>query len=186
MDLIVEVGDTIPVGNGIYLESEEPVTIFGLNSRKRTFIQTQTPTQQLELVNGLGKTYEYIWELVGFKNVLKGCIIDGVIYGDTTVVSVEDETPNMPTEFSLSQNYPNPFNPSTKIKYALSSRQYATLKVYDILGNKVATLVNEELPAGEYEVEFIAAKNSFLSSGIYFFQLRAGIFIQTKKMLLLK
>jgi len=183
MDLIIEVGDTIPVGNGIYLESEEPVTIFGLNSRKRIFMQTQTPTQQLELVNGLGKTYEYIWELAGFKNVLKGCIIDGVVYGDTTVVSVEDETPNLPTEFSLSQNYPNPFNPTTTIKFTISDLRFTILKVYDILGNEITTLVNEELPAGEYEVEF---DGSGLTSGIYFYQLKAGNFIETKKMILMK
>ena len=89
----------------------------------------------------------------------------------------------MPTEFSLSQNYPNPFNPSTKIKYALSIRQYAILKVYDILGNEIATLVNEELPAGSYEVEFDGSK---LTSGIYFYRLQAIDFNQTKKMVLIK
>jgi len=69
------------------------------------------------------------------------------------------------------------------IKYALGSRQYATLKVYDVLGNEVATLVNEEKPAGNYEVEFDAAG---LPSGVYFYRIRAGSFIQTKKMLLLR
>ncbi len=188
MDLIVEVGDTIPVGNGIYLESEEPVTIFGLNSRKRTFLQTQTPTQQLELVNGLGKIYEYLWELAGSEIVLKGCIIDNVVYGDTTVVSVENETPTLPTKFSLSQNYPNPFNPSTIISWQSPVSNWQTLKIYDVLGNEVATLVNEDKPAGSYEVEFSVGQNSILSlsSGIYFYQLRAGDFVQTKKMLLIK
>jgi len=90
---------------------------------------------------------------------------------------------NIPQEFTLYQNYPNPFNPSTKIKYALSSRQYATLKAYDVLGNEVATLVNEEKPAGNYEVEFDAAG---LPSGVYFYQLKAGSFIETKKMIFLR
>ncbi len=102
------------------------------------------------------------------------------------ITDVDDNDDIKPEKYSLYQNYPNPFNPSTRIKYALSSRQYATLKVYDILGNEVAILVNEEKPAGEYEVEFSVAQNSILSSGIYFYQLRAGSFIETKKMILLK
>jgi hypothetical protein len=88
-----------------------------------------------------------------------------------------------PTEFSLSQNYPNPFNPATSLQYSVSSRQIVSLKVYDLLGNEIATIVNEEKPAGEYEVEFNGIE---LSSGIYFYQLKAGSFIETKKMILLK
>jgi len=97
-----------------------------------------------------------------------------------------------PDEFNLSQNYPNPFNPRTKIKYSISSvgareRVSVQLIVYDVLGNEVATLVNEELSAGEYEVEFnSSAIEHDPSSGIYFYQLKAGSFIQTKKMVLLK
>ena len=95
---------------------------------------------------------------------------------------VEGEV-SKPESFNLFQNYPNPFNPSTLIKYAIGSRQYATLKVYDILGNEVATLVDEEKPAGTYEVEFDASK---LVSGIYFYKLQAGGFIKIRKMVLLK
>jgi hypothetical protein len=127
---------------------------------------------------------------------LKGCIIDGVIYGDTTTVGVEDEETPIATTFKLEQNYPNPFNPSTKIKFTILSVEttrrvvFTTLKVYDILGNEVATLVNEEKQPGTYEVEFYATSHSGevrnLVSGIYFYQLKAGNFIQTKKMILLK
>jgi hypothetical protein len=100
-----------------------------------------------------------------------------------------DEIPS--EEFKLLQNYPNPFNPSTKIKYSIPSNvkretSIVSLKVYDVLGNEVATLVNEESAtggAGSYEVDFNAAS---LQSGIYFYQLRAGSFIETKKMILLK
>ncbi len=70
-----------------------------------------------------------------------------------------------PSSFQLEQNYPNPFNPSTSLKYTVSSPQSVLLKVYDVLGNEVATLVNEEKPAGTYEVEFNA---NGLTSGIYF------------------
>lgn len=94
-------------------------------------------------------------------------------------------------EFSLEQNYPNPFNPSTKIKFTVPSviasgmkqSQIVTLKVYDVLGNEVATLVNEEKPAGTYEVKFNAAE---LSSGIYFYQLSTGIYNEVKKMIVIK
>jgi len=107
---------------------------------------------------------------------------------------VEDEINYYtPSNFLLQQNYPNPFNPSTSIQYAISSMQFVTLKVYDLLGRDVATLVNEEKPAGSYNVEF-RMQNLELSSGIYFYQLRAGdpssssgqSFIETKKMILLK
>lgn len=85
--------------------------------------------------------------------------------------------------FMLHQNYPNPFNPSTKIKYAISSRQYATLKIFDVLGNEVATLVNEEKLAGVYEVEFDA---SSFPSGVYFYQLRVADYLESKKMILIR
>ena len=88
-----------------------------------------------------------------------------------------------PLKFGLMQNYPNPFNPSTTIQYQVSSPTNVSIKVYDLLGNEVATIVNEWKEAGNYEVEFDASK---LSSGIYFYQLRAGTFIQTMKMQVLK
>ncbi|MFH1194502.1 MAG: T9SS type A sorting domain-containing protein [bacterium] len=93
------------------------------------------------------------------------------------------KTITLPTEYYLSQNYPNPFNPSTVIKYQVPSLQAVSLKVYDILGREVATLVNEEKPAGNYEVIF---NGEGLPSGVYFYSLHAGNFHQTKKMLLLK
>jgi len=85
--------------------------------------------------------------------------------------------------YSLLQNYPNPFNSTTKIKYQIPELSFVTFKVYDVLGNKITILVNEEKPAGSYEVEFTAKD---LPSGIYFYQLKAGNFAETKKMILLK
>jgi hypothetical protein len=93
----------------------------------------------------------------------------------------------IPSKYLLSQNYPNPFNPSTTITYEIAEREFVTLKVYDILGREVATLVNEEKPTGSYEVEFDPAssiKNP--ASGIYFYKITAGDFIETKKMILLR
>jgi hypothetical protein len=89
----------------------------------------------------------------------------------------------------LFQNYPNPFNPTTKIKFTIPSVEtsrrdvFTTLSVYDILGNKVATLVNEEKSQGTYEVEF---SGKYLPSGVYFYHLNAGSSIETKKMILLR
>jgi len=86
-------------------------------------------------------------------------------------------------KFKLEQNYPNPFNPTTKIGFRIAIFGLVTLKVYDVLGEEIVTLVNEQKPAGTYEVEFDA---SSLPSGVYFYQLKTGNFIKTKKMILLK
>ena len=115
---------------------------------------------------------------ISHSNRIYAASTEGIFYGeaDSIVVSVEKNEPIK--TFNLCQNYPNPFNPTTSLQYAIGSRQFVTLKVYDLLGREVATLVNEEKPAGEYEVEFNAAN---LSSGIYFYQLQAGEFISTKE-----
>ena len=94
-----------------------------------------------------------------------------------------DEISNPIVDFYLEQNFPNPFNPSTTISWQLAAGSDATLKIYDILGREVATLIDEYKPAGRYETKFNAAN---LPSGVYFYQLRAENFISTKKMLLLK
>ena len=98
------------------------------------------------------------------------------------VTGVEEEE-LQPLTFKLEQNYPNPFNPSTKIKYSVSQSSNVVIKVFDILGNEVETLLNEEKPAGTYEITWHAEN---LPTGVYFYQLKAGDFINTKKMLLLK
>jgi hypothetical protein len=100
------------------------------------------------------------------------------------VVSVRDNSsPPIPKEFELYQNYPNPFNPSTTISYALPQQSHVTLTVYNVLGQQVATLVNETQNAGFYDVKFDGAG---LASGMYFYRLQAGNVVQTKKLLLLK
>ncbi len=96
---------------------------------------------------------------------------------------VELNSPNAVFSFELNQNFPNPFNPATKISFEISDFGFVSLKVYDILGNEVANLINEEKPSGKYTVEFDAAS---LSSGLYLYKLQAGKYSQTKKMVLLK
>jgi len=105
------------------------------------------------------------------------------IFISSIIVGVEDEINYTPTLYELIQNYPNPFNPSTKIKYSVPQSSNVELKVFDILGNEIETLVNEEKPVGTYEVIWYAAN---LPSGVYFYQLRASEYIQTRKMILLK
>ena len=97
-------------------------------------------------------------------------------------VSVDDK-PISPNQFYLYQNSPNPFNPSTKIRWQSPVSSHQSLKIYDVLGNEVATLVDDYLPAGSHEVDFIAEA---LNSGIYFYKLQAGNYSSTKKMILLK
>ena len=188
MDLLAEVGDTIPVDNGIYFESEIPFTQFNLDSRKRTFSGVSTPELDLEFVRGLGIVYQNTWELGEDKSVLSGCIINGEVYGDTSTVTDVDNSNLKVYSYKLEQNYPNPFNPTTKIKYSIpavgaSLMKPVQLKVYDVLGKEVAILVNEYKPAGNYEAEFDA---SSLPSGVYFYQLKADKFVQTKKLILIK
>jgi parallel beta-helix repeat protein len=101
----------------------------------------------------------------------------------THTVSVHDRSYLAPAQFILSQNYPNPFNPSTKIEFSLPKAGNVTLKVFDVLGREVATLVSENLSAGTYQREWNAGD---VASGMYFYRLKAGDFVQTKKLLLVR
>jgi len=92
---------------------------------------------------------------------------------------------SIPTQFQLNQNYPNPFNPETIISYQLPESKFVTLKVYDVLGNEISTLVNELQNAGMYHYTFSTLQNS-LPSGIYIYKLQAGNFVSVKKMMLVK
>ncbi|MGE5848480.1 MAG: T9SS type A sorting domain-containing protein, partial [Ignavibacteria bacterium] len=100
-----------------------------------------------------------------------------------SVISGITERPGIPNEFSLSQNYPNPFNPTTNINFSISKPSMVKLFIYDILGRKVATLINNEMNTGSYVYNFDASR---FASGVYFYSLEAGDFKVTKKMMLLK
>jgi hypothetical protein len=171
---------------------------------------TNTQWKEIAFINGGGNSnhlniYQYLDDFTKFfynGNVtyrLKQMNYDGTyIYSDSKEIEVDFA----PQDYSLSQNYPNPFNPGTKIKYTIpasplntSSYQgdrFVTLKVYDILGNEITTLVNEIQPAGSYEVEFnvdqsnVKQSNRAIVSGIYFYRLQAGNYTETRKMILIK
>ena len=109
---------------------------------------------------------------------------------DLVATDIKNEV-SAPLDFSLMQNYPNPFNPETIISWQLAAGSHVTLKVFDVIGNEVAILVNEEQAAGNYSINFDAANHqqqptNNLPSGVYFYQLRAGSFVETKKMVLLR
>jgi hypothetical protein len=156
--------------------------IFGLDRKQWLFLFDYIPYIDDEVVftitDSIGFTSaDNIWE--HYK--LVGAIINGTTYG--TIVSAKDYGEVIPRLFVLTQNYPNPFNPATKIKYQIPELSFVTLKVYDVLGNETVTLVNGEKQIGSYELEF-NAKHS--PSGVYFYRLEAGSFVETKKMVLLR
>ena len=134
--------------------------------------------------NAPGKT------LVYSANNSSGCTLTGSIpqasrpnicFGHADNIKLKNK--NIPLEHSLSQNYPNPFNPITRIDFDISKKGFVSLKVYDILGREVQTLVNEEKVAGSYSVDF---NGSDLTSGVYFYKLTSGEFSETKRMVLIK
>ncbi len=188
------------IGNGSYINS------FAENSAGHLFFGTNDFGQGVYRSVDFGETWELISDGLPTSININALAVDSedYLYAGTggksmfktttsTVVSVED-LEFKPTSFSLNQNYPNPFNPTTNIRFRIAEFGYVTLKVYDVLGNEIAILINEEKPAGEYEVEFnlsagrpgTSSINHIPSSGIYFYQLKAGSFIQTKKMVLMK
>ena len=137
-------------------------------------------SQQSGTTNILNSVY-FINQDTGWI-VGSGGIILKTTNGGITFIE-EEQIYETTTEFLLSQNYPNPFNPATKIKYSIPQSSQVIIKVYDILGSLIETLVNEEKPAGTFELTWNASN---LPSGVYFYQLKTGEFINIKKMILLK
>lgn len=115
---------------------------------------------------------------------LIGCIIDGVLYGDTSLNTTNIEPiSNIAQNYTLSQNYPNPFNPTTTIKFQIPKLEFVNLKIYDLIGREIETLISENLNTGEYSVSWNASN---FPSGMYFYKLYTDGFTETKKMLLIK
>jgi len=143
----------------------------------------------------LGQTWVQINDSIFSGNVVKTMVttkkylIAGTQSGAwrlplaSVITSVNDITIHLPTDYVLSQNYPNPFNPSTTVSFTLPLRSFVSLKVFDLLGRGVATIVSDELSAGSYTRQWNAAN---ISSGIYFYRLQAGKYVETKKLILLK
>ncbi len=185
------------------LPNKEMILVYGYSFKDNSPILFT----DISLNNGVDWKYSLQSEFTGYipinsKILNEAMYIIGYTRNDNGFFLFENNTEfltdvkqnsNMPNEFSLAQNYPNPFNPSTKINFSIPQASFVNLKVYDILGNEVVTLVNEEKPTGSYEVNFSAKGGSAsdgnansLSSGVYFYKLQAGSFVETRKMLLLK
>lgn len=116
---------------------------------------------------------------------LRGCVIGGIVYGDTSMTPVKIINLNTitPEQFSLSQNFPNPFNPTTNITFDLPQKSFVKLKIYDVTEKELISLVNEDLTVGSYNFQWDA---SSFTSGVYFYRLETNDFIETKRMVLMK
>jgi hypothetical protein len=161
------------------------VNNFGFEIERGT---SETPFTRIGFVDGAGnslseKEYSFVDELNRsdhYSYRLKQIDFDGSFtYSNTVEVNFEF----IPTDYSLSQNYPNPFNPSTTIQYALPKVSFVTIAIYDILGKEVKLLVNEEQNPGEYKIVYDAKE---LSSGVYYYTIKAGDFSQNRKMILMR
>ncbi len=171
---------------GFVLDYEDSILAFNKFRVVRYLKSTDyhfTP-QEYRIMKGIGYYYDVYCslDLGGFERTLVACEINGVVFGDSTLLGVNDTQISL-TKFLLFQNYPNPCNPLTKIKYQTGSREFVIIKVYDMLGQEIETLVNEEKPAGMYELNF---NGSGLASGVYLYKMTAGEFVQTKKIILLR
>lgn len=140
--------------------------------------------QEVKITEGIleARNIEFLNDSIGFILCDDGKFFATENNGGI-VTSIKSENLNIVNDYKLHQNYPNPFNPTTKIIYQIPTSGNVKITVYDILGNEVVELVNENKNAGNYEVEF---KANNLSSGVYFYQITTGNFIQSKKMILLR
>jgi len=151
-------------------------------------MQGNNEWNEIGFVNGNGTTTEIHNYSFEDKNLAAGTYnyrIKQIDFDGTYEYFIlEDEVEiSSPGNFVLLQNYPNPFNPTTTIKYLVAEKTFVSLKIYDVAGSEVATIINREQVAGEYEFDFDAGN---LTSGVYFYKLQAGNFVETKKMILLR
>ena len=139
-------------------------------------------TDTFYAVNGLAFNALHYWKVRGTNQYGKGNFSDAWRF-KTVLVSDVDDSGILPTEYVLEQNYPNPFNPSTNFVIKIAKSGYTTLRIYNLLGQEVALVVNEELSPGVYSFNFDASE---LSSGIYMYRLSVNDFTASKKMIFLK
>ncbi len=144
--------------------------------------QSGIPAINYSFAKGLGYIHSLGCEFSCGEIFLRYARIDNVEYG-TPILKTDDTRNDLSPNYILYSNYPNPFNPTTNIAYSIPRPGLVTIKVYDLLGNVIATLVDEEKPAGRYNIKFDGRNNA---SGIYFYVLNTENFIQSRKMLLLK
>jgi hypothetical protein len=172
-------------------------TIFGISTSRKEFYRIQffaggATTLRKQFSKNFGLTCLRTSLTSGIYQItttcyLRGCVINNVVFGDTNLVSINQSSAENATGFRLYQNYPNPFNPSTNIRFDLPEDNFVTIKIYDILGKEVKTIVNEFKHAGSYRVSFIASSvESRVPSGVYYYVMRSGRFLDKRRMVILK
>jgi hypothetical protein len=150
---------------------------YGTITSGGTFSGSGLTTVQMKLQSSFsGWNFSTVWSISPSIN-------NGYPYLMANVMTSVEAAIGTPKTFSLLQNFPNPFNPTTTISFYLPSKSFVSLTVFDIVGRKIATIISEEMSPGTYSRQWNAAK---LSSGIYFYRLQAGTYIETKKLVLLK
>lgn len=159
--------------------------IFNESRESKKYAEFFGPGYNTRYVKGIGIVYSsYGYQMNNSYDSLRGCVINGVLYGDTnTIVGINQISSEIPDNFSLSQNYPNPFNPVTNIKFDIPKAGFVKLTVFDAIGKEIQTLLNQQLTAGTYSVDF---DGSTLPSGVYYYRIESGAFSETKKMVLIK
>ena len=193
---VVAVGNSLSIDVKLYNRKNDAVTINEVYNKDSSFYVDENLPIIIAPHDSVEATIVFepiengsFADKINFRSVTDTLLIARQVFveGVTSLTSVEEDD-KKPDGFYLSQNYPNPFNPSTIIEFRISDFGFVILKVYDILGNEIATLVNEDLSPGKYDIEFDlgASHRPTITSGIYFYQLRAGNFNQTKKMLIVK
>jgi len=175
----------------IQSNSEKEITITGVFNNSKEFTVSSNfpiiiPSFSEAIINVIFSPVEIgqFADTLNIRSDSDTSIVNSQVFvsGIGTLVSNAEGIKTIST-FSINQNYPNPFNPKTTIKFQIPELSFVTIRIFDVLGNEIATLVNEEKPAGSYDIEFDASN---LPSGIYFYRLRAGNFVHAKKMVLMK
>jgi hypothetical protein len=184
------VGSMFVREDGFYTQcvAIDTAIVLGLPTTVKRFVMFYVFGGDYALAHGLGRSEFTTYHedpcyplLVYYYRDLVYARIEGVEHG--TLVDIDDAPEILPGSFKLFQNYPNPFNPSTTIRYELPEKSLVTINIYSVLGEEIATLVNEGKDVGSYQVRF---DGTGLSSGVYFYRMRARDFVETKKLLLLR
>jgi hypothetical protein len=196
--LKASIGDTVKglcsiLSSIVCVDTSNVVKFGNINKSKGFYIFNFELGSKRRYIKNIGIDTSYnLYGNASCSKYLLGCVINGTLYGDTSFITgINPISTEILKDFMLYQNFPNPFNPTTKIKFDIPLSPlyergvggFISLKVFDILGHEVSTLVNEQLKPGTYEVEF---DGSNYASGVYYYQLTAGEFKETKKMVIIK
>jgi hypothetical protein len=160
-------------------------SVFGVTRNTKSFLHDGLIYSNLTYASGIGVISYCSGEPPPCESytTLIGCVLNGVVMGDTLLTGTEQTNTTLPDKFFLAQNYPNPFNPETVISFAVPKSSFVSLKIYNALGVEMTTLINEEIKSGYYNYKW---NGQNLPSGIYYYKILAGEFTETRKMILVK